>query len=273
MTRWLATVLVGALIALAAAACSTPTGSSTGSSAAVDDQLEPTVAPTATAPADDGETDPSALREVPPIDLPTGPVGSADAYDALIERLEPFVTAEQRADGVPWPDLRNPDPVAAYQETAAFQQWMMQHNPTPLLTEAYTAPNSPERTFDLEMFAAQNVFGAVMTPNEPPYSMQVEAVVHPAATSITDTLLADVPDGSVAVVYYDSSGSSEMVTESGIVVSRFDGWTNVGPWVAIMVPTEVGWQVWWDELTDPLPPGQDYERGQQRDDKAPRTKA
>lgn len=213
------------------------------------------------------------LREIPPLTLPSQPVGTAEAYDALIARLKPFVTDAQQQAGVPWPDLRNADPAVAYQETAAFQQWMMRTNSSPPLTEAYTAPNSPERSFDVEMFDQMNRLGVLSTPDDPPYSMQIEAVVHPAATSITDALLADVPAGSVAVVYFDSAGTSEMLTESGIVVNRSPGWTNAGPWVAIMEPTDVGWQVWWDELTDPLPPGQRYDRGSAPKNERPRVRA
>jgi len=267
--RRLLRILVPAALVLVALSCSATSTTSTSS----DDGPPPTARPDTTEPSDDeaeSRDERTELRDVPELVLPSEPVGSAQAYDDLIDRLERFITEEQLAEGVPWPDLRNPDPVTAYQATATFQQWMMQNNPSPPLTEAYTAPNSPERNFDLEMFDLQSRLNAVSTPDEPPYSMQVEAVVHPAATSITDTLLADVPDGSVAVVYYDSSGRSQMITESGLVISESDGWTNVGPWVAIMEPTEVGWQVWWDELTDPLPPGQDYERRQSGDTDKPR---
>ena len=64
-----------------------------------------------------------------------------------------FITPAQRSEGVPWPELRNPDPVAVYQSAANFQNWMSANNPTPTLVEAYTAPWSPERGFDLELFA------------------------------------------------------------------------------------------------------------------------
>ncbi len=171
------------------------------------------------------------------------------------------MTAEQRAAGVPWPDLRNPDPVAAYRSDARFQGWMARNNPTPTLVEAYTAPGSPERDFDLELFGVLNSFDLRVGPADPPYSMRVEDLVHPAATGITDALLAQVPEGSAAVVYWDSVGPSDIFTADGQFWSSDPGWTELGPWVAIMAPTDVGWQVWWDELTEPPPPGSRQQRG------------
>ena len=179
----------------------------------------------------------------------------------MVDELERFITDEQLAAGVPWPDLRNPDPVAAYQSCARFQGWMAENNPTPSLVEAYTAPASPERGFDLDLFDFQNGRGLLSTPNDPPYSMRVVGLVHAAATDITDALLEQVPDGSVAVVYWDSVGQSSMVDSEGEIYRTDHGWVEVGPWVAIMAPTDVGWQVWWDELTETPPPGLDDGRG------------
>lgn len=217
----------------------------------------------------DDPTVPGEPRVVPPLVLPNSAPGSDEAAQALLADLDRFITDEQRADGVPWPDLRNPDPVAVYRSDAAFQQWMSENNPTPSLVEAYTAPNSPERGWDLELFDYLNSLDLRSGPADPPYSMRVEGVVHPAATGITDALLAQVPQGSAAVVYWDSVGTRDTFTADGQFFSRDTGWTDVGPWVAIMAPTDVGWQVWWDELTEPPPPGSRLDRGAP-DDEDPR---
>ncbi len=87
---------------------------------------------------------------------------------------------------------------------------MSANNPTPTLVEAYTAPWSPERGFDLELFAYRDTFDLRSGPSTPPYSMRVEDLVHPAATGINDTLLAQVPEGSAAVVYWDSAGETDI---------------------------------------------------------------
>ncbi len=209
---------------------------------------------------------PDEPRIVPPLELPSTAPGTDAAAVALLDNLDRFVTEEQRSAGVPWPDLRNPDPVAAYQSDARFQNWMSANNPTPSLVEAYTAPGSPERDFDIELFGQLNAFDLRAGPANPPYSMRIEELVHPAATAITDALLAQVPEGSAAVVYWDSVGPSDTFTADGQFWSSDDGWTEVGPWVAIMAPTDVGWQVWWDELTEPPPPGSREQRGSPEDE-------
>lgn len=196
---------------------------------------------------------PAAPREVPPLNLPAQAPGSDQAYDALIADLSRLLDEGQEGN-VPWPDSRNPDPVAAYQSSAAFQNWMSENNPTPTLAEAYTAPGSPERGWDVSMFASQRAQGLLSTPSVPPYQMRVEDLVHPAATGITDALLEQIPEGSAAVVYWDSVGTSSMVDENGVTLYESTGWSDLGPWVAIMAPTDTGWRVWWDELTDPPPP-------------------
>lgn len=239
------------LVLLLLAACSSTVETT------ADDPPGVTPEPTATAQAE-GQVE--APREVPPLVLPNEAPGTDEAYQAMIDELERFLTDEQLAV-VPWPDSRNPDPVAAYQSSATFQNWMSENNTAPSLVEAYTAPGSPERGWDVDMFADFTLFDIVSTPSTPPYSMRIEALVHPAATSITDALLRQVPEGSAAVVYWDSVGSSQMVRPDGSVFSSNQGWTDEGPWVAIMAPTDVGWQVWWDELTEVPPQGFDQNRG------------
>lgn len=221
-------------------------------------------------PQDPATQDPApeadAPRVVPPLELPAAAPGSDAAAAALLQGLERFVTTAELSAGVPWPDLRNPDPVAAYRSDAAFQNWMSANNPTPSLVSAYTAPGSPERDFDLELFGLRNSFDLRSGPATPPYSMRIEGLVHPAATGITDALLAQVPEGSAAVVYWDSMGPSDTFTADGQFWGTNNGWTEVGPWVAIMAPTAVGWQVWWDELTEPPPPGSREQRGSPEDE-------
>lgn len=271
MSRWWLLLL----IALVSGACSTAAETSADDPGEATPTTEQAV-PASPPDSDDDQTDPEPDtdsdgreapgggqgqdRDVPPLVLPAQAPGSDEAYQQLMADLDRFLTAEQRAEGVPWPDLRNPDPVAVYRSCAEFQNWMSRNNPTPTLVEGYTAPNSPERGFDLDLFEFRNSLGLLATPAVPPYSMRVAGVVHPAATDITNGLLALVPEGSVAVVYWDSVGRSDLVDEFGNVFTTDEGWTDLGPWVAIMAPTDVGWQVWWDELTDIPPPGLNDDR-------------
>ena len=216
-------------------------------------------------PSADADRAPDEPRQVPRLVLPTMAPGSDAAAEALLDDLERFITADQRRSGVPWPALRQPDPVEAYRAAAAFQGWMVENNPTPTLVEAYTASGSPERDFDVQLFGDLHALNLRSAPATPPYSMRVEALVHPAATGITDTLLAQVPDGSAAIVYWDSVGPSDVFTVDGHYWDTNLGWNELGPWVAIMAPTDVGWQVWWDELSDPPPPGSREQQGAPRD--------
>ena len=275
MRRCLHLVCMLVLTTLAVAAC-TPQSTEIGG----DDPGAVTPEPSPSDPDPDpdeapgGFEDPSAgrdratdePRQVPPLDLPAVAPGSDQAAADLLADLDRFITDDQRAAGVPWPDLRNPDPVAAYQSAARFQNWMSGNNPTPTLVEGYTAPLSPERSFDLELFEFRNSFDLRAAPASPPYSLRVEDLVHPAATGITDALLAQVPEGSAAVVYFDSVGDTDIFTVDGQYWDTRPGWGDLGPWVAIMAPTDVGWQVWWDELTDPPPPGSREQRGLPQDE-------
>lgn len=257
MSRRLRSIaLMIALVGLLATACrtSSPVEDATDR----DDPQTERSGDDAVDPQDPGpplETSPDdAPRIVPPLVLPNGAPGTDAAAEELFDELSRFLTPEQAA-AVPWPDLRNPDPVEVYQSASVYQNWMSENNATPSLTEAYTAPNSPERSFDIAMFDDYTANSVLDGPSTPPYSMRIEDLVHPAATGITDELLAQVPEGSAAVVYWDSVGTTDRFTTEGQYFDTRTGWTDVGPWVAIMAPTDVGWQVWWDELTEPPPPG------------------
>jgi len=221
-------------------------------------------------PSAGGDRAPDEPRTVPPLQLPATAPGTNEAAEALLDELDQYITEDQRAAGVPWPDLRNVDPVESYRSDATFQAWMTENNPTPTLVEAYTAPGGPERDFDLELFDEQNRLDLRVSPGEPPYSMRVEDVVHPAATGISDALLELVPEGSVAIIYWDSVGASDTFTAEGQYYGSSGGWVDLGPWVAIMAPTDVGWQVWYDELVEPPPPGSREQQGPPVKDESPR---
>lgn len=264
-TRLVAAALLCALFAIGCRTSTTDDSQPADEDQGAQDEAaaQPQPDPGSDEPGGNGDEEP---RLVPPLVLPAGAPGTDEAAEALLAELDRFITDEQREAGVPWPDLRNPDPVAVYRTDATFQQWMSENNPTPSLVEAYTAPSSPERGWDLEMFDFLNTLDLRAGPSDPPYSMRVEDLVHPAATGITDTLLAAVPEGSAAVVYWDSVGASDTFTAEGQYWSSDPGWVDVGPWVAIMAPTDVGWRVWWDELTEPPPPGSRQNQGAPQED-------
>ena len=81
----------------------------------------------------------------------------------------------------------------------------------------------------------------------------------------------DVPDDAVVVYYSDNSGPTEVTDrDTGEVLAVLPG-VQTRTWLSIMVPTDVGWQLWRDQLLDasnglevpdvPPPPGRsDAER-------------
>jgi len=194
-----------------------------------------------------------------PLVLPSTAPGTDEAMEALFSDLSTHVSAVGAP--VPWPDLRNADPRAAYRSAAAFQRWISEKDPNPILVEGYTAPNSPERQFDLELFGEQQRAGVLWSASEPPYEMNILDLVDPLDSGVPPWILDQVPAGSVAIIYLDSWGRTELLDQqTGRVTDTINGWTDAGPWAAIMAPTNVGWQVWYDELTDPpllLPPTDD----------------
>lgn len=230
-----------------AVGCSGSSGVSLSDPPAAPANTSPDPAPSQPAPGTD-EEDPAPEPRVPTrLQLPNGPVGSADAYDALVDELSVHLYEGQ--NDVPWPDLRNPDPEAAYRSGQDFQTWMMENNPTPQLAEFYTFPGSPEREDDVLLFSDQSPL--LRSPSVPAYSMRIERVVHPNDSGLPDFLIAQIPEGSAAIVYWDTSGASDLYNpETGEVIWSMSGWQDEGPWVAIMAPSDIGWRTWYDALID-----------------------
>lgn len=243
-----------ALAFLGTAACSSADANPAGSAG----ELDASSGASSALENSERDTGPDAAepREREPLNLPATAPGTDEAMEALFNELSVHLADPQAA--VPWPDLRNPDPRAAYESAAAFQRWMSEVDPNPILVEGYTAPDSPERGFDLDLFDLQQRRGVIWGPSQPPYEMTIVDLVHPIDSGVSPFVLDRVPDGSVAIIYLDSWGETEMIhQQSGVVVDVIDGWVDAGPWAAIMAPTDAGWQVWYDELTDPpllLPP-------------------
>ena len=107
-------LLLTVACALLAVACSTT------AEVTADDPADGTPTPEQSTDDDTGSANPGdapgdrdAPRSVPPFSLPAVAPGSDQAYDELIASLERFLEPDQ-LDTVPWPDLRNPDPIAAY---------------------------------------------------------------------------------------------------------------------------------------------------------------
>ena len=188
----------------------------------------------------------------------------------MITRLEQIVPAELRTD-VPWPDLRNPDPVLAQIEIFELWIWMAENVPDPKLVEAMAAPGSPSRDQVVSVFGRLQRDHVFEIRSGQPYRAFDHRVVTFESAELPLWLTRDVPADDAVVVYYsDSSGPVEVIDQDTGAVLAIEPPLPTRTWVAIMVATDVGWQLWRDQLIDPSdaelqvpdvppPPGADVE--------------
>lgn len=234
------------LAVVVAAAC-------TGEASVVadDDRFSTPTSTAESAPEAPAQADPPAAVDPEPLPyVPAGRPGSAAAYDEMISRLEQLVPGDLRRQ-VPWPDLRNPDPVAA--QTAIFDLWIwMAANLTePQLVEVMTAPASPSRETVVSVFGRLQREGVFEERNAEPYRAFDHRVITFESAGLPLWLARDVPGDAVVVYYSDSSGPVEILDQDTRSVLDVEPGLPARTWLAIMVPTDVGWQMWRDQLIDP----------------------
>jgi len=229
---------------------------------------EATVSPIPSAAPDDAaDQEPAAEpdQEVEPQPyIPAGQPGTAQAYDEMVERLSAELPAELH-DEVPWPDLRNPDPSVAQIEIFEMWIWMAEHYPDPALVEALSAPASPSREQVTGIFGRQEASNVLNLRLGNGYQAFDHVVVTFDSAGLPLWLARDVPEDAVVVYYRDSSGPMEVVDRDTGAPLEMQPPVPTRSWLAIMVPTDVGWQLYRDELIDisrglvtpdvPPPPG------------------
>lgn len=246
------------------ASCSADTTLDQADSSAQD---EPTVAPGPTqdeVTPDSPDLDEDAAESAPVPYIPAGRPGSAADYDELISRLEQEVPAELRNE-VPWPDLRNPDPTRVQIEIFDLWIWMTANLPEPKLVEVMTVPGSPSREDVVAVFGRLDRNNQLEIRTAQPYQAFDHVVVTFESAGLPLWLGRDVPDDAVVVYYSDNSGPVDVIDrDTREFITRFPP-TSTRSWLSIMVPTDVGWQIWRDQLLDasnglevpdvPPPPG------------------
>lgn len=240
------TLLLGCLL-LVLTACSADVES--GSAGPQDDT---SAASQSTNPSDgdDGSASDGTIQQEPQRFVPSGLVGDAKAYDELIDELTQHVPAELRAS-IPWPDLRNPDPAEAQQDIFALWIWMLENHPEPRLIDALAAPDSPDRATVAGIFGDLNVSGQLIVRPGAPYRAYDHQAVTWESAGLPLWITRDVPEPAVVVYYSDDSGPSQRIDQAtGFVVGESPS-PGVRDWLAIMVETEVGWQLWQDVEIDP----------------------
>ena len=226
----------------------------------------PTLAPLPTTPAQAG---PGELDPEPAPFIPAGRPGDAGAYAGLVAKLEHVVPHELRAQ-VPWPDLRNPNPIIAQIEIFELWIWMAANLTEPQLAEVMAAPGSPSRESVVSVFGDLQTLNIFEIRTGQPYEAFDHLVVTFASAGLPLWLSRDVPVDAVVVYYSDKSGPVDIVDQiSGATIMNQPS-VATRAWLSIMVPTDVGWQLWRDQLIEPNdaelktpdlppPPGADIE--------------
>jgi hypothetical protein len=212
-------------------------------------------APTALAPAPTALPDPTAgaTDQEPTAYVPAGQPGTAQGYAELIKRLERVVPPELRRQ-IPWPDLRTPNPIVAQIDIFDLWIWMAENLTEPQLAEIMAAPGSPSRE------SIESIFGYLKSQNifESRPGQQYEAFDHLVVTfesaGLPLWLGRDVPADAVVVYYSDRSGPVNIVDQDTEAIIATQLGIPTRTWLSIMAPTDVGWQLWRDQLIEPNDP-------------------
>jgi len=215
----------------------------------------------------DEQAEPPTTRsaEVEPVPyVPAGQPGTSDDYAALVDKLEEWVPTRLQSQ-VPWPDLRNPNPINAQIEIFELWIWMAATLTEPILVEIMAAPDSPSRQEVTALFGRLQNSGRFQQRNAEPYQAFDHRVVTFQSAGLPLWLGRDVPDDAVVVYYRDRSGAVTVTDQETGEILAIDPATEVRTWLSIMVPTDVGWQLWRDQILDqsnslefpdvPPPPG------------------
>lgn len=237
---WIALTMLAGLALTAACTSRTPT-------AAEQDLLDRQVEAEATATPRPGPNEP---KPDPIPYRPGGPVGDAAAYDALIAELAATVPAELRNE-VPWPDLRNPDPIIAQQDIFDLWIWMNENHPDPRLVDLIAPTGSPNRPGIVTTFATMFRDGLLAIRPTAPYRAYDQQAITFESAGLPLWLARDVPPGAAVIYYTDDSGPTE--TRRRLTGEVIDESPALPPrdWVSILVETEVGWLLWRDQLIEP----------------------
>lgn len=217
---------------------------------------QPAVVPTepmqrdSTPPASQAPAEPQAF-------VPAGRVGSADAYDELIDRLSEHVPVRLRAE-VPWPDLRNADPTIAQRDIFRLWIWMLENHPDPRLIDAIAAPDSPDRVTVAGVFGELAVANQLNVRLAAPYRAYDQRAVTWESAGLPLWLTRDVPEPAVVLYYRDDSGPATRIDrDTGAVINSSPS-PGARSWVSIMVETDVGWLLWRDTEIDRGDPELDF---------------
>lgn len=230
-------------IALLVASCSSGSPASTTVAA-----LPTTTTTTTLATAPTTRVEPSTTTASPSTTLASDLVGSPEAKDALIEAIVAEVGEDNLGgrENVPFLDINHPDPLVAMQSIIAFDSWVITTWPDPPMVEIYTADESPGRNAYARGVSSIFKGGSRIVYLGSPYTA-VDYRVVDASEALTEEVMADLPRGAVAIAYESSSGPFEVRrVEDETVDASSEGW-ETRTVVTVLVPTSLGWQIWFEE--------------------------
>jgi hypothetical protein len=235
-----ATVITALLIASCSNAATT--NSTTGAGVQTTSTVPTTTSTSTTIPP----TTP-ATTSIPPTTVGSETVGSPDALKALIDEVVAEVGESNLGgrENVPFLDINNPDPIVAMKSIVAFDLWVATTWPDPPMVILYTVEGTQGR--NLYMRGANSTFkgGSRIVYLDEQYVATNYQVVTPEEV-LPAEVTADLPRGAIAISYESSSGPFEVRrVEDQAVDASSDGWSSRTV-VTIIVPTPVGWQIWYE---------------------------
>lgn len=246
-------VLATALVALS---CGIESPDRVDPAVAVDDATETATATVdpPQAPAEDRAVVPNepSAPEAPSITpyVPGAAPGTGSAYSELVAELALLLDPDLRA-AAPWPRLRDPDPQIAQIEIFEFWVWMAEFAPLPELVDVLAHPESPSRAEIVTVFSDLEARNHRERRLGAGYRVTQQQTALVDGTDLPLWFVRGAPDGSVVIWYSDQSGPLEILqADTGETLMSQPG-TPLRDWVAILAPSDVGWQLWRDHLIEP----------------------
>lgn len=152
---------------------------------------------------------------------------------------------------IPWPDTTNPDPVEALRSIWEFDEWVATTLPYDAFARMYLVEDSPAWRSAGEFIEQLWINGWIVVFEDPEgYVFEGGEMVELIETSAPAETLAAAPDGAVAVRYQSRSASFSVDRPgAGPVGISGSAWADLQE-EAIVVPTELGWRLWWYSLAE-----------------------
>jgi len=129
--------------------------------------------------------------------------------------------------------------------------WMAANHPEPELVAALTAEGSPSRTSVAAIFGQLDDANQLQAREQQPYRAFDHRAMTFESAGLPLWLSRDVPADAVVLYYQDDAGPLTVRDRDTNEVIEVDSAIPTRQWLSIIVPTNVGWQLYRDILIDP----------------------